>query len=212
MQSSSHLKGFSLPCNWQSLTWRASHPKGEGDLGDVRAGRRTAQELRQAIDCLPKRTREAMLDGIGNNEIIVGAYTDRDGRVCPMLAAHRNGGRTSLASFARAWDRYTGARRPRPATEREVRTLRAMLEASLMYADDVSELAAARAEHQALMDAKPLKSRRDRRPTGETSRLGELRHRAGWSWLRVFRRYDDYEAALAQIESEEKAARELEKV
>ena len=27
-----------------------------------------------------------------------------------MLAAHRNGGRTSLASFARAWDRYTGAR------------------------------------------------------------------------------------------------------
>jgi hypothetical protein len=142
-----------------------------------------------------------MLDGIGANEIIVGAYTDRDGRVCPMLAAHRHGGRTSLASFARAWDRYTGARRPRPATDREVRTLRSMLEASLMYADDVSELASAAAEHQALMDAKPA-----RRPTGETSRLGELRHRAGWSWLRVFRRYDDYAAALAQIESEEKAA------
>jgi hypothetical protein len=144
-----------------------------------------------------------MLDGIGANEIIVGAYTDRDGRVCPMLAAHRHGGRTSLASFARAWDRYTCARRPRPATEREMRTLRAMLEASLMYADDVSELATAAAEHQALMDAKPPKRRR---PTGETSRLGELRHRAGWSWLRVFRRLDDYEAALAQIESEEKAA------
>ncbi len=32
-----------------------------------------------------------------------------------MLAAHRNGGRTSLASFARAWDRYTGAgKRPAP--------------------------------------------------------------------------------------------------
>jgi hypothetical protein len=149
-----------------------------------------------------------MLEGIGANDIIVGAYTDRDGRVCPMLAAHRHGGRTSLASFARAWDRYTCARRPRPATEREVRTLRAMLEASLMYADDVSELATARAEHTALMDAKPAgpKRRRDRRPTGETSRLGELRHRAGWSWLRVFRRIDDYEAALAQIESEEKAA------
>jgi hypothetical protein len=146
-----------------------------------------------------------MLEGIGANEIIVGAYTDRDGRVCPMLAAHRHGGRTSLASFARAWDRYTCARRPRPASEREVRTLRAMLEASLMYADDVSELASAAAEHQALMDAKPAR-RRDRRPTGETSRLGELRHRAGWSWLRVFRRYDDYAAALAQIESEEKAA------
>jgi hypothetical protein len=145
-----------------------------------------------------------MLQGIGANEIIVGAYTDRDGRVCPMLAAHRHGGRTSLASFARAWDRYTCARRPRPASEREVRTLRAMLEASLMYVDDVSELASAAAEHQALMDAKPAR-RRDRRPTGETSRLGELRHRPGWSWLRVFRRYDDYAAALAQIESEEKA-------
>jgi hypothetical protein len=36
--------------------------------------------------------------------------------------------------------------------------------------------------------------------------LGELRGRAGWAWLRVFRRYDDYAAALAQIESEEKAA------
>jgi hypothetical protein len=154
-----------------------------------------------------------MLDGIGANEIIVGAYTDRDGRVCPMLAAHRSGGRTSLASFARAWDRYTCARRPRPATEREVRTLRAMLEASLMYADDVSELATAAAEHQALMDAKPAKPPKPaRRPTGETSRLGELRHRAGWSWLRVFRRYDDYAAALAQVESEEQAAKEFERV
>ena len=165
----------------------------------MRAGRRTAQELRQAIDCLPVRTREAMLDGITNNEIIVGAYTDRDGRVCPMLAAHRYGGRTSLASFARAWDRYTCARRPRPATEREVRTLRSMLEASLMYQDEVSDLAAAAAEHRALVGSK-------RRPTGETSRLRELRNRAGWAWLRVFRRYDDYSAALAQVESEEKAA------
>jgi hypothetical protein len=168
-------------------------------LRGLRAGRRTAQELRQAIDCLPVRTREAMLSGINENEIIVGAYTDRDGRVCPMLAAHRYGGRTSLASFARAWDRYTCARRPRPASEREVRTLTAMLEASLMYQDEVSDLAAAAAEHRALLGTK-------RRPTGETSRLRELRHRAGWAWLRVFRRYDDYSAALAQVESEEKAA------
>jgi hypothetical protein len=66
------------------------------------------------------------------------------------------------------------------------------------------------------MDAKPAnRPKPARRPTGETSRLGELRHRAGWSWLRVFRRYDDYAAALAQVESEEKAAaaeRELDKV
>ena len=152
-----------------------------------------------------------MLDGIGANDIIVGAYTDRDGRICPMLAAHRAGGRTSLASFARAWDRYTCARRPRPATEREMRTLRSMLEASLMYEDEVPELASAAAEHRALMNAKG----RNRRPTGETSRLRELRHRAGWAWMRVFRRYDDYSAALAQIESEEKAAaapRERERV
>src|SRR4051812_4624925 len=107
-----------------------------------------------------------MLDGIGMNEIIVGAYTDRDGRVCPMLAAHRNGGRTSLASFARAWDRYTGARRPRPATEREVRTLRAMLEASLMYADEVSELGAAAAEHRALLGSDGAR-RKHLRPTGD---------------------------------------------
>jgi hypothetical protein len=131
----------------------------------------------------------------------VGAYTDRDGRVCPMLAAHRAGGRTSLASFARAWDRYTCARRPRPASEREVRTLRSMLEASLMYEDEVSDLAVAAAEHRALLGSKAPP-----RPTGETSRIRELAGRAGWAWLRVFRRYDDYSAALAQIESEEKAA------
>ena len=83
--------------------------------------RRPARDLRIAIDCLPLQTRRAMLDGVMANRIIVGAYTDRSGGICPMLAAHRNGGRTSLASFARAWDRYTGARgRARPATEREV--------------------------------------------------------------------------------------------
>ena len=66
------------------------------------------------------------------NQIIVGGYTDGSGGVCPMLAAHRNGGRTSFASFARAWDRYTRApRKPRRATEREVRTLTTMLEASI---------------------------------------------------------------------------------
>src|SRR5215216_5940516 len=94
--------------------------------------RRPARDLRTAIDCLPLQTRKAMLTGVEANRIIVGAYTDRKGGVCPMLAAHRNGGRTSLASFAHAWDRYTGARRkPRAATERELNTLKAMLEASI---------------------------------------------------------------------------------
>lgn len=98
----------------------------------MRTRRRPAHELRIAIDCLPERTRLAMLEGIKTNRIIVGAYTDHRGGVCPMLAAHRCGGRTSLASFAKAWDRYTKAGpRARPASERELRTLRTMLEMSL---------------------------------------------------------------------------------
>src|SRR4051794_9209659 len=154
---------------------------------------------------MPARTREAMLDGLDHNEIIVGAYTDRRGRVCPMLAAHRNGGRTSLGTFAKAWDRYTGAgSRPRPATERELRTLRSMLEASLIYGG--SELAAAADEHRVAMARRPQAAEgRKRRDTGERSRLKELQGKPGWAWLRVFRRLDDYEAALAQLESEEKA-------
>jgi hypothetical protein len=73
-----------------------------------------------------------MLRGIATNRIIVGAYVDpKSGGICPMLAAHRNGGRTDVAAFARAWDEYTGARRPRRATRREVAKLRSLLETSL---------------------------------------------------------------------------------
>ena len=142
----------------------------------MRAQRKLAQELRQAIDCLPQRTREAMLEGIEANDIIVGAYTDRRGGVCPMLAAHRHGGRTSLASFAKAWDRYTGARRrPRPATPRELTTLKAMLEASLFYGQ--SELATAAAEHRRSVRSSQLAV--GKRDTGERSRLKELRQKPG---------------------------------
>jgi hypothetical protein len=146
--------------------------------------RRPARDLRIAIDCLPLQTRKAMLGGIEANRIIVGAYTDRQGGVCPMLAAHRNGGRTSLASFARAWDRYTRARgRPRPATDREVSTLRVMLEASITL-DETPSLAEAP---------------RVKRPTGERHRARELRYQPGWAWLRPFRRLDEYERALSDI-------------
>src|SRR5918996_1928694 len=62
--------------------------------------RRPARELRLAVDCLPLQTRKAMLQGIDANRIIVGAYTDRQGGVCPMLAAHRNGGGDSPAGVA----------------------------------------------------------------------------------------------------------------
>lgn len=97
-----------------------------------RTRRDPARRLRIAVERLPRHTKEAMLRGIDTNRIIVGAYVDpRSGGICPMLAAHRNGGRTSVASFARAWDEYTGARRPRRATRREVRALRSLLERSL---------------------------------------------------------------------------------
>ena len=103
----------------------------------MRRALRPARDLRIAIDTMPAATRQAMLEAVEVNPIVVGAYTDRDGGVCPMLAAHRNGGRTSFASFAGAWDRYTragdGARR---ATDREVRALKTMLEASIATEDE----------------------------------------------------------------------------
>jgi hypothetical protein len=138
-----------------------------------------------------------MLDGLEANRIIVGAYTDRQGGVCPMLAAHRRGGRTSLASFAKAWDRYTRAGRgPRPATDRELRTLRTMLEASIAIDSGVDEeLKQVVARH---------KDHKQRQPTGEKDRTAELRDRHGWAWMRLFRRYDAYELALRQLEEQER--------
>jgi len=100
-----------------------------------RAKNKNAERLRLIVDTLPYETRTAMLKGLKQYDIIAGAYSNRDGGVCPMLAAHRCGGRTDLRSFARAWDRFTGAGRARRATERELRTLAAQLEASLWRED-----------------------------------------------------------------------------
>jgi hypothetical protein len=169
----------------------------------VKRQRKRAQDLRRAIDCLPRDTREAMISGIEAGPIIVGAYTDGSGGVCPMLAAHRRGGRTSLASFARAWDRYTEAQNARRATRRELNTLRAMLEASLWYEPDEGDLAQAAAELRERGAARDAAAKRERRPTGERDRSGELRQRRGWAWLRVFRRLDDWEAALARAEEQQ---------
>jgi hypothetical protein len=95
--------------------------------------RNNAQRLRNAVYAMPARTKAAMLRGIRSNRVIVGAYVDKRGGVCPMLAAHRNGGRTNFETFARAWDAYTGAKvsKPRRASRREVRTLEGYLEMSL---------------------------------------------------------------------------------
>ena len=184
--------------------------------------RATATDLRRAIDCLPRHTRVAMLDGMAANAIIVGAYTSDDG-VCPMLAAHRAGGRTNLIAFARAWDRFAfrDARkaRARRATERELLVLRTHLEASLLE-DEAPQagLAAARHEHLELRrrredtdarirarqrGARPEATARQRRARpGDPDRSAELGGRQGWSWTRLFRRYDEYKLALERLEAE----------
>src|SRR5947208_3615335 len=159
-----------------------------------RRRRATIEDLRLAIDCLPRTTRAAMLEGVLANQIIAGAYS-HGGGICPMLAAHRAGGRTNLIAFARAWDRFAfaGARvmRPRPATARELLILRTHLEASLLE-DEMpqAELGRAIAEHRALKsESRP--ERRERagsaRP-GDPDRSRELRQRSGWAWMRIVRR------------------------
>ncbi len=176
----------------------------------MRTRRRTSIEaLRAAIDCLPTRTKRAMLQGIDTNPIIVGAYSTRDG-ICPMLAAHRAGGRTDLIAFARAWDRLAltpgrRRRRPRPrrATERELLILRSHLEASLLEED--APLALAIADHRALVAARPALAPRTR--PGDPDRSRELRPKPGWAWTRLFRRYDDYEQTLGRLAQEERGSR-----
>jgi hypothetical protein len=118
---------------------------------------------------LPIETKRAMLIGLDAETIVTGAYT-HDGGICPMLAAHRRGGRTDRESFAKAWDRYTGAAKGRRATERELRTLRCMLEASLMEPVDIHSV-------------------EPPHPTWE-----------GWSWSRLFRRWDAYAATVGPLE------------
>jgi hypothetical protein len=157
------------------------------------------EDLRAAIDCLPVDTRIAMLHGVRSNDIIVGAYTTRDGGICPMLAAHRCGGRTSLISFAHTWDRFTQAKRARRATERELRILIAHLEASLL-AEQLPELADVVDAHRESVERRQAPAPR-RRP-GDPDRSAELAGREGWAWTRPFRRWDAYERALELVEAE----------
>jgi hypothetical protein len=161
-----------------------------------------------------------MLDGIAANEIIVGAYANRDG-VCPMLAAHRAGGRTNLIAFAKAWDRFAfrdvRAARARRASERELLALRVHLEASLLAEDaPLEDLAAARREHLELVARRerhrptptprerpgPSEARAGRARPGDPDRSRELADRPGWAWTRVMRRYDEYERVLCRLQSE----------
>ena len=111
-----------------------------------------------------------MLAGVCDGQpIIVGAYVDGEGGVCPMLAAHRRGGRTDLLAFAHAWDRFTDAgHRPRRASQRELGVLVAHLEASLL-GDAAPELARAISEHRALLER--------RSPVDDADPCGEIRAR-----------------------------------
>jgi hypothetical protein len=158
----------------------------------MRRGSRT--DLRLAVECLPRHTRVAMLEGVRGNDIIVGAYTDRHGGVCPMLAAHRCGGRTDFLAFAKAWDRFARARRPRRATEREVAVLVGMLEATLAAEADLGH---AIADHQ--------RAARERRAR-------EAR-RTGWAWVAdaelggLSDRLPDLEAGLLEHDLRDGAAR-----
>jgi len=186
----------------------------------------TIQELRHVIDSLPLKTRIAMLEGVRRNDIIVGGYTSTDGGVCPMLAAHRRGGRTNAESFAKTWDRFGGnkGRRARRATERELLILTTNLEMSLLAdAAQAPDLAVTLAEHRQLVARRNRAANRDRaasreraadrerarakraiegaRP-GDPDRKRELQREPGWAWMRVFRRYDDYQRTLARLEGQ----------
>jgi hypothetical protein len=173
-----------------------------------RRDRNRAARLRRAVEALPHATREAMLRGIDTNPIVVGAYVDRkSGGICPMLAAHRNGGRTSVASFARTWDTYTGAKRPRLATRRELRALRSLLEGSLVEGvADGGSIAAAAAQIRA--ERAELAARRARcakpekpaipEPEGASIRVRRLRR----PWARAAGRYDDVPDLLAAAEAQ----------
>src|SRR5947209_20311986 len=102
-------------------------------MGPIRERRirRSAQRLHRAVHALPLEVRRAMLDALEHEELIIGAYTDRRGRTCPMLAAHRRGVRIDVGDFPRAWDAFGSATRPRAASQRELDVLRALLEESV---------------------------------------------------------------------------------
>jgi hypothetical protein len=124
------------------------------------------ERLRLAIDCMPVATREAMLAGVrASDRIIVGAYVDGEGGVCPMLAAHRAGARTDFLSFARSWDRFTRANgSARVASRREVSILVSQLQDSLMSADGLG-LDEAIKEHRTLVSvSRRTRARRPRLP------------------------------------------------
>ena len=110
-----------------------------------------------------------MLDGIRAHPIVAGAYTDGRGGICPMLAAHRHGGRVTLLAFSRAWDafaRTAACAAPRRASCACSRTCCC---ASLAN-EEYSDLAQAIAEHKAA-----IARRRARDPRAAAYRAAPIR-------------------------------------
>jgi len=167
-----------------------------------------------------------MIAGIEASSIIVGADGDPRGGVCPVYAISSPPPKRIGRPFARAWDRYGRAHVARPASERELRTLRSMLETSVeLETKPVVLLDSAIAEHKASQErsrvraaVSPARKTRDRGPrrdTGERDRTRELSRRHGWAWMRPVRRFDDYERMLRELdglEQEASPAAELERL
>ncbi len=174
----------------------------------MRRARDPITELRRAIDLLPEDTRIAMLDGIrGGDNIIVGAYTDSSGGMCPMLAAHRNGSRSAALAFARSWDGFAGSRRARRASRRELTILETQLTESLGADPGPSDLRAAIADHVALkqraLEPEPVKPA----PAPEEQiRAWRLGGGGGIGRLRPRRSDADAERVLARLEEHVLAA------
>ncbi|XAY06142.1 hypothetical protein DSM112329_03005 [Paraconexibacter sp. AEG42_29] len=160
-----------------------------------------------------------MLEGINTNDIIVGAYSDREGGVCPMLAAHRCGGRTSFVSFAKAWDAFAGVKRARRASERELRILRTYLEASLMEEQSapVSDLGSAIQAHQEIRRERHSREAfvvpalgdaiSEHQATARDRRAREAAEDDGnWGFLRSRREDRDTQRALDRVERERELA------
>ena len=100
-------------------------------------------------------------------------------------------------------------------SERELRILVTHLEASLLAEERYDlrdDLGAAIEDHRRLVAERRSEVAAEppaRRP-GDPDRSRELSGRAGWAWLRPFRRYDDYARAMSRVEAQRAALPEAE--
>jgi hypothetical protein len=151
-----------------------------------------------------------MLDALRSDApLIAGAYAASELGACPLLAAHRRGGREhGRSTFAGEWDRFTGTPqgRPRLITDHEREILESLVRESLAPGDALMLPAASLARAMRVPPAPPGR-RSERDPGRDADRSAELGSVEGWAWLGVYRRLDDYEAALAWLDQREELNR-----